>query len=216
MLSFESHKGNALVVNPDVPLPIRAGVLLFLLVNVALFVSSNTSLGASVYLVARTPDSSTQFPSLFNFSLVNSVRDMWNAHVYALSILIALFSGVWPYTKLVLLIFCWCSPSRILNVRRRGHILIMLDAMGKWSLIDTFVLMMMMVAFHFNIAPPVSPHTPPGLITFEAFVEPHFGFYSFLIATMLSLVITHFVIKVHEHSIDTSMSCPCSFFHSLC
>jgi len=143
------------------------------------------------------------FPSLFNFSLINSVRDMWNAKVYALSILIALFSGVWPYTKLVLLLLCWCVPARILNLQRRGRILIMLDAMGKWSLIDSFVLILMMVAFHFSLAPPVSPTTPAGSIIFEAYVEPHFGFYSFLVATMLSLIITHFVIKMHDFSVET-------------
>lgn len=61
----------------------------------------------------------------------------------------------------------------------------------------------MMVAFHFSLAPPVSPTTPAGSIFFEAYVEPHFGFYSFLVATMLSLVITHFVIKVHDFSLET-------------
>jgi hypothetical protein len=127
------------------------------------------------------------------------------AGVYALSILIALFSGVWPYAKLLLLILCWCVPAKILSLRRRGHILILLDALGKWSLIDTFVLMMMMVAFHFSLAPPVTPYTPAGSISFDAYVEPHFGFYSFVVATMISLVTTHFVIKVHQFSLETGL-----------
>lgn len=202
LLSMDGHKADALLFNPILPFLVRYGILLILLVNIALFIASNTSLGASVYLLVKTPTGTTQFPSLFNFSLGNSVRDMWNAKVYALSILIALFSGVWPYTKLVLMIICWCVPAGILSIRRRGHILIMLDAMGKWSLIDTFVLMMMMVAFHFSLTPPVSNFTPDGTISFEAYVEPHFGFYSFLVATMLSLVLTHLVIRAHQYAIE--------------
>lgn len=81
----------------------------------------------------------------------------------------------------------------------------MLDAMGKWSLIDSFVLILMMVAFHFRLAPPVTDKTPAGSIFFEAYVEPHFGFYSFLIATMLSLVLTHLVIKLHDITLEDSM-----------
>jgi hypothetical protein len=63
-----------------------------------------------------------------------------------------------------------------------------------------------MVAFHFSLAPPISPSTPAGSIVFEAFVEPHFGFYSFLVATMLSLLITHLVIKIHDFSLQTGIS----------
>ena len=43
-------------------------------------------------------------PSLFDFSLVNSVRDMWLAGSEVLSFLVALFSGVWPYMKLFLML----------------------------------------------------------------------------------------------------------------
>lgn len=200
------HRTRALMLNPGLPFLVRYGVVLVLLINIAMFIASNASVGASVYLVARSGESSTMFPSLFNFSLINSVRDMWNAKVYALSILIALFSGVWPYTKLVLLLVCWCSPARLVNLQWRGRILIMLDAMGKWSLIDSFVLILMMVAFHFTLAPPVTEMTPEGSIVFKAYVEPHFGFYSFLIATMLSLVITHFVIKMHDLSLEREHS----------
>jgi hypothetical protein len=38
-------------------------------------------------------------PPLFDFTLANSVRDMWNAGVYPLAVLIAVFSGGWPYLK---------------------------------------------------------------------------------------------------------------------
>jgi hypothetical protein len=79
LLAMGTHKGNALLVNPEIPFLIRYGTLLILLANVALFIASNTSLGAAVYLRVRTQDGVVQLPSLFNFSLSNSVRDMWNA-----------------------------------------------------------------------------------------------------------------------------------------
>lgn len=39
-------------------------------------------------------------------------------------------------------------------VKRRESFLMALDALGKWSLIDAYVLVLMMVAFHFHITQP--------------------------------------------------------------
>lgn len=65
---------------------------------------------------------------------------------------IAGFSGAWPYVKLALMAACWTIPARGMPLRRRQRLLLWLEALGKWSLIDTFVLVMMMVAFKFHLA----------------------------------------------------------------
>jgi hypothetical protein len=189
---------SALIFSSRFPAALRYGILLLLLGNIALFISSNTSVGASVYVYVTFGGEQTKLPSLFDFSLGNSVVDMWEAKVYALSLLIAIFSGAWPYLKLLLLLFCWTTPINVLPRKNRERVLMSLDVLGKWSLIDAFVLTLMMVAFHFRIVPPVSPHTPPGTARADAYVEPHWGFYSFLLATMLSLAITHIVLACHR------------------
>eukprot|EP00854_Cymbomonas_tetramitiformis_P002840 gene2840-3638_t len=89
--------------------------------------------------------------NIFNFTLANSVRDMWNAKVYTLALLIAVFSGGWPYAKLALMLVCWAVPPHLFDAKHRGRMLLALDLLGKWSLIDTYVLVLMMVAFHFYL-----------------------------------------------------------------
>lgn len=74
---------------------------------------------------------------------------MWKSEIYFLAILIALFSGIWPYVKLILLIVCWCSNERIMSYKTRERILIIIDSLGKWSMLDTYVMVMMIVAFRF-------------------------------------------------------------------
>lgn len=74
---------------------------------------------------------------------------MWTAGIYPLSILILLFSGVWPYLKLVLLLVCWVTPLQYLGFKYRERILIVLDTLGKYSLLDSYVMVMMIVAFRF-------------------------------------------------------------------
>jgi uncharacterized paraquat-inducible protein A len=67
------------------------------------------------------------------FSLTNTVHDMWKAGVYPLALLIAVFSGAWPYLKLFAMFACWFINERKMSYRWREKFLIILDTMGKWS-----------------------------------------------------------------------------------
>ena len=49
--------------------------------------------------------------NLFVFSLGGSLRDMWSAGAYFLVVLIGTFSGAWPYIKVIMIGYCWCTPT---------------------------------------------------------------------------------------------------------
>eukprot|EP01125_Pyxidicula_operculata_P019199 TRINITY_DN694_c1_g1_i1.p1 TRINITY_DN694_c1_g1~~TRINITY_DN694_c1_g1_i1.p1 ORF type:complete len:571 (-),score=154.12 TRINITY_DN694_c1_g1_i1:331-2043(-) len=180
----------SLALTPEIPALFRYGVPLALLVNIALFATSNTSVGASVIMVITEGQEVITLPSLFDFSLANSVHDMWDAGVYALALLIAVLSGAWPYAKLVLMLVAWILPERVLSEKMREYLLMILDALGKWSLIDNYVLVLMTTAFRF--------HIQKGESALDVYVEPQWGFFLFLIATMSSLVMTHIILAFHR------------------
>ena len=79
------------------------------------------------------------------------MHDMWQAGVYPLAIMIGIFSGCWPYLKLLLMLFSWMAPTSVFPVYKRERLLMWLDALGKYSLVDTYVLVLMMVAFRFHL-----------------------------------------------------------------
>lgn len=58
---------------------------------------------------------------------------MWKAGVYPLSLLIAIFSGAWPYIKLFAMLACWVLSEARLSFKWKERFLIILDTMGKWS-----------------------------------------------------------------------------------
>ena len=64
--------------------------------------------------------------------------------MYPLALLVAFFSGAWPYIKLLSMILMWFTPSAAVTLFRRGWVLKWLDILGKWSLIDAYV----MVSFY--------------------------------------------------------------------
>eukprot|EP00727_Mastigamoeba_balamuthi_P013713 m51a1_g8965 hypothetical protein (1234) ;mRNA; r:1067285-1071195 len=193
-----------LMCDPRINVVARAAIPLVLLLDIALFVSSNTGVGASVVLrlewqSAGAAPHAVETPALFSFGLVDSIRDMWKARVYPLSVLIAVFSGAWPYIKLVAALACWAAPSQALNARWRGRVLVALDALGKWSLLDAYVMTIMIVSFHFAV--PFGSYDASAAerpLALAVDVLPCWGFVTFLIATIVSLVTSHVVLYVHH------------------
>lgn len=202
--------GCCLARHAGLPRALRVCLPMLVLTTVLLFISSNSGEGANVRLsITVDGQDVVRLPPLFSFSLVSSVGDMWKGGVYALAMLIAAFSGIWPYGKLALMLLCWFAPPRVLGLPRRQKLLDFLDAYGKWSLVDTFVLVLFMVAFRFELS---GLHAASPLVSgffeevgsdarFVVFVEATLGFYLFLVATLMSLVLGHAMTACHHHAV---------------
>ena len=69
---------------------------------------------------------------------------MWQSHSYFLAVPIILFSFLWPYAKLLIMLYAWLVP---MTVAVRGPLLVFLDQIGKWSLTDNFCMFLLVVMF---------------------------------------------------------------------
>lgn len=188
-----------LCTHPRIPVAMRPLVPLVLASNAALFVWSAINVGAGVKIRVQAGSVVETVPSIFDFALGNTIKDMWEAGVYPLSLLVAVFSGAWPYLKLILMGMCWLFPIGWMGVGKRETMLRFLDALGKWSLIDAYVMSLMLVAFRFSVGNPGS-EIPVSFFQADVFVEPDTAFYTFLCATIVSLITTHVVLHYHRHS----------------
>jgi hypothetical protein len=189
----------SLARNPKLPFGLRAGLPLLVFANAILFISSNAGSGASIY-VDLSAGGQNLFPGLppaFDFSLVNTIVEMAQGKVWLLVFVIGFFSGVWPYVKLVMMLACWFIPAHKLSIPRRHKVLEFLDAFGKWSLVDTYVLVLFVVAFSINMEcdkaasktfSQVCEAAGVGDALFKLYVLPTIGFHTFLIATLMSLI----------------------------
>ncbi len=190
-------EGASLFLNPNISLFWRLFIPIAILLNISMFISSNSATGASVY-VLLTFGRKIQVPSLFDFGLINSVTEMWKAKVYPLSIIIAFFSGIWPYLKLILMLISFLTPASLLKKRKRETILLILDATGKWSILDSYVMILMLVAFHFHIKFPIigKEVSENGLI--DVYVYAATGFVTLITGTCFSLGLSHIITHLHR------------------
>ena len=186
--------GGRLFLHEAVPMHIRHLYPVVIIGALFLLVASNLSVGASVDLVRFLRQwKETVFAVTLCIQPGKHGTPRCTMQGYIrYSILVVGFSGIWPYVKLLLMLFGWCT--RVLELRQRGCMLFLLDALGKFSLVDTFVLVLMMVSFRFHLV-------VDGLMTLDVFVNPGFGFYSFLLASTISLIAGHVILYFHRQSL---------------
>eukprot|EP01040_Poterioochromonas_malhamensis_P012185 gene12184-13321_t len=184
--------GNALVFREEVPTWLKVGMPIAICTAIGIFAWSNATPNAvDVMVKLHIGEKIVDVGSIFEFGLGNTVHDMWSAEVYALAIIIAFFSGAWPYMKLMAMLFAWFVPPKVLTVEKRETLLIVLDALGKWSLVDFFVMVLMLCAFYIQL-------WVGSNILVDVTVKPELGFYTFLIATMMSLGLSHLILACHR------------------
>ena len=72
------------------------------------------------------------------------------------------------------------------------------DAFGKWSLVDAFVMILFRVAFRFTLATPKS--SDGESVRLDVDVEANWGFHSFVLATVASLALGHVALAWHREA----------------
>ena len=76
------------------------------------------------------------------YKLPESVWLMWTKGLYWVAILIVVFSIIFPLAKTIALIITWFLKLR---VDRRKRFIQVLELLGKWSMLDIFVVILLMV-----------------------------------------------------------------------
>ena len=144
--------GPSMFLDPVVPRWFKFAFIGTSLVALSLFLSANLYNGGSVLLEITLENGSVvNLGSVFDFTLAGSIEQMFAAGVQSLGMLIALASGCWPYVKVVLTMFAFFVPPSLLAVDARGRVLGVLDMLGKWSIVDQFMMAILTIVFYFSL-----------------------------------------------------------------
>jgi len=90
---------------------------------------------------------------------------------------------------------CLLAPPNLLPVANRDTMLKVMDALGKWCLVDCFFMIIFGAAFYIQLS--VGEKILVGIT-----VEEHWGFYSYILAAIISLVLGHAVIACHRRVVN--------------
>jgi small-conductance mechanosensitive channel len=87
----------------------------------------------------------------------------------------------------------------MLSISKRGTILLWVDWLSKWSMIDIFVIVICIAAFRVSISSPDNlGFLPDNFYAIDLLVVPMWGLYSNMIAQIISQVSSHYIIYYHR------------------
>jgi len=182
-----------------VPWLAKLGVPLVLAGNAFLFVRGHLAIGATVDIYIQADGVAYNLPGYFTFSIAQSTIDMYNAGSVFLAFVVLIFSGIWPYVKLLCMCFLWFVPAWVVAPANRGSGFAWLDTLGKWSMIDIFVMVLSIVGFNVVINPPAAFNFLwEDLFRIELFVTPRWGLYANLLAQLVSQLSSHTCLFYHR------------------
>ena len=107
-----------------------------------------------------------------DYTLITGAQGLWEKGEYFLASILLAFSGVVPVIKLLLLGALLILPMR---PRARARLVDIVDAVGRWSMLDVFVVALFIVL---------------AKSTFIATAEPATGLYLFCAAIVLSMLLS--------------------------
>ena len=109
------------------------------------------------------------------FSVITGIQSLFQEKHYALGLIILFFSIIFPVFKLIVLFRIWFTA---LTEKRRDFYLHWLGILGKWSMLDVFVVAVTIVVTK---------------ISKFAKAEAHIGIYFFALSILLAMILTeHF------------------------
>jgi len=122
------------------------------------------------------------------YTLFTSIKGMWSGGHYGLAAVIFFFSIIFPFAKLLALLAVWYRP---MPTDRRDRVLHWLSLLGKWSMLDVFVIAVLIVLTQSKGY--VNAEAQPGLYVFAAAI---------LLSMAVSLRIEHLAKKTHADTGD--------------
>lgn len=111
-------------------------------------------------------------------SLFSGIQQLFEDRELMLGLIILVFSIVFPIIKLSILAVLWISPDS--QSHRFGRWMNFLVVFGKWSMLDVFVVALILVSVKLGAL---------------ASVEVHYGLYAFATSVLLSMLATMLTVK---------------------
>lgn len=194
----------SLLACPVIPRRVRYGVPAALLLNIILYLVGHLAVLSTVNIDATVAGEEFSINKFLEFKFIESTRDAYSNGGAEMAILLWIFTGIWPYVKLVGSLLLWSLPPSYLSVKRRGQLLLWIDALAKLSLIDIVTMLLGFAVLLVFIGGPdkALPYSETTLYAFKVIIVPKAGFYCLIIAQRMSRVSSRFLLEYHDFLID--------------
>ena len=159
-----------------------------------------------------------EFYIVYELKFFSAVQRAWTSNAKLLALIVVLFSGIWPYTKNLLMCYIWYyniptttttknndtdtdnddnSTDRAMKMYRQRHAMILwLKRLGKWSFVDVYIILLILIGLTLQIS--LNNGTVPLILK----GEPRPAIIAFLFATIWSFIHLEVINEFHMHQLQ--------------
>jgi hypothetical protein len=115
-------------------------------------------------------------------------------------------SGMLPWIRVAVLLYTWLAPATILPHEKRGQALRLLLNLAKWCTAEVYLFSILQTSVNVHMYNPTKQMNfiPPDTVVVDIECIPEWGLFSFLTATILSMLLNHVMIYYHDVSVQTT------------
>ena len=192
------YEGHSIFQSPLTPVLFKFGVPAVLVANTVMFVVGDTGDAAIISIEATALGVDLSFPNFLALSVISSVVKLWEGGAYLLAGALFSLSIFFPYFKLFCLFLSWFAPPKVLPTTSRGRIIWFLDTAGKWSFVEFFFLIFVLITFDIRGTSPFYAYLPEDpILEARLIIEPQISLFTFGLAVVVSLVMGNFCLLFH-------------------
>jgi hypothetical protein len=193
--------------SPFITKKVRLAVPVYLLVNTGLYMGAHLGVLSTVNVDASLAGEAFTIRDFLTFSFIESTKRTYYNGGSEMAVLMWIFTGIWPYVKIILSLFIWVLPPTKLSVSRRGRILLWLDALARLSIIDVFTMVLgVAIVLVYAGGPDDALGAEDALYRMKVVVVPGAGFYCIIISQRMSRVSSRFFLDYHQRVINMATS----------
>ena len=193
----------SLFSSPHLPKKVRIAVPVCLVANAVLYMVGHFGVLSTVDIDATLAGQAFTIHDFLVFSFIASTKKTYLNGGSEMAILIWIFTGIWPYVKIILSLLLWFLPPEKLTVSRRGRLLLWIDALAKLSVIDIFTLILGVAILLVYTGGHEKRLSSAGtLYSMKFIVIPRVGCYLLLIAQRMSRVSSRYFLDCHQRVVD--------------
>ena len=182
----------------EIPHHMRYAVPVVVLLNIALYLVGHIALLSYVNIEAQIAGEHFTVEHFLEFTFFGASLRTYRNGGNEMAIFLILFSGVWPYIKLLAALALWFIKPDRLSVARRGNLFLWMDVLTKLSIIDIVTMLIAVAALLVYIGGPGEEfYNSDELYAMTLVIVPQAGFYCIIIAQRLNRVSSRFFLDYH-------------------
>jgi hypothetical protein len=133
---------------------------------------------ATCYTIDYIASNNATFNDVFQITFFNAITKAWEGGAYVLSVVIFVASFLWPYAKDMVMMIVWFRP---MTHARRDACLNWLARLGRWSLVDVFAVIIIIIGLR------IDKKLPTGALL-STRSSSAYSIYAFAVAALWALV----------------------------